>query len=369
MIRRKNRVICIIFTGFFLLLISKKQKIFENEKKVKLNNNNRYIVYECIEGMGLCGGWGDRLKGIYSAYAWSLLSKRKFYININKPCPLTNMLEPNNIDWNTSFSELYNNNPTKEFFNKIDNNIFKESIINFKLDEFERNTTDIIIIRNNLDWLESMSKNRHIQERLRQLGFNTNEFKMQFLFQKWFNKLFKLNSNLEIKYKYYLNLIKPNNNIKLICAQIRTDFLRRGAASLFWNYIRNNFIKKDEKKYNIFLTTDLSQIEIEGKEEFGEKLFLINGTIVHIDQTVRKSSIWDYLFFRKPKFNLKCPNEIEKTFLDFYMLQNCDMAIISESGFGKLGVWNRLNPNENLVMINKKQQVEIKNSTNELFIF
>ncbi len=73
--------------------------------------------------------------------------------------------------------------------------------------------------------------------------------------------------------------------------------------------------------------------------------------------------------FRKPKFDLKCPNEIEKTFLDFYMLQNCDMAIISESGFGKLGVWNRLNPNENLVMINKKQQVEIKNSTNELFIF
>ncbi len=85
MIRRKNRVICFIFTSFFLLLISKKLKIFENEKKVKLNNNNRYIVYECIEGMGLCGGWGDRLKGIYSAYAWSLLSKRKFYININKP--------------------------------------------------------------------------------------------------------------------------------------------------------------------------------------------------------------------------------------------------------------------------------------------
>ena len=86
-----------------------------------------------------------------------------------------------------------------------------------------------------------------------------------------------------------MNLIKPNNNIKLICAQIRTDFLRRGAASLFWNYIRNNFIKKDEKKYNIFLTTYLSQIEIDGKEEFGEKLFLINGTI--LIATMIKTSI------------------------------------------------------------------------------
>ena len=61
--------------------------------------------------------------------------------------------------------------------------------------------------------------------------------------------------------------------------------------------------------------------------------------------------------------------EIEKTFLDFHMLQNCDMAIISESGFGKLGVWNRLDPNKNLVTINKKQEIEIKNTTNDLFIW
>jgi hypothetical protein len=51
------------------------------------------------------------------------------------------------------------------------------------------------------------------------------------------------------------------------------------------------------------------------------------------------------------------------------MLQNCDWALISESGFGKLGVWNRLKPNENLVTINKKQEVEIKNSTIDLFIW
>ena len=214
----------------------------------------------------------------------------------------------------------------------------------------------MIIIRNNLDWLEPMSKNEHIKERLIQLGYNPNEFKMPFLFKQWYGQLFKLNSKLDLKYKYYLNLMKPmNKKVKLICAQIRTEFLKKETVSLFWNYTRNNFIKRiNETNYNIFLTTDSKQIEINGRKEFGsDKVFVINGTIVNIDHTNIKSS----------------PYEIEKAFLDFHMLQNCDMAIISESGFGKLGVWNRLNPNENLVTINKKQEIEIKNTTNDLFIW
>ena len=130
--------------------------------------------------------------------------------------------------------------------------------------------------------------------------------------------------------------------------------MKQGGANLFWNYIRNNFISNiKNENYNIFLTTDSIQIEKDGKKEFGDKLFLINGTIVNIDHTVIRNS----------------PYEIEKTFLDFHMLQNCDMAIISESGFGKLGVWNRLDPNKNLVTINKKQEIEIKNTTNDLFIW
>ena len=67
--------------------------------------------------MGLCGGWADRLKGIYSAYSWSLISDRKFYIKINEPCELKNILEPNNIDWNTNFNELYKNNPIIKYYN------------------------------------------------------------------------------------------------------------------------------------------------------------------------------------------------------------------------------------------------------------
>jgi hypothetical protein len=230
----------------------------------------------------------------------------------------------------------------------------KYELSDYEYEKFNPNNSDFVFLRNNIDWLDPFSKNKHIRQRIIQLGFNPDEFKMQFLFKDWFNKLFKLNPILDKKYKYYLNLMKPNKHTKLICAQIRTEFLKKEAANLFWNYIRNNFIKsKKFKNFNIFLTTDSIQIEIDGKKEFGDKLFIINGTFVNIDHTVIRES----------------PYEIEKAFLDFHMLQNCDMAIISESGFGKLRVWNRLNPNENLVTINKKQEIEIKNTTNDLFIW
>ena len=96
MVKLKYRwIFLIISIGYSLCLwdyyFTKLLK-FKESKKLQ---TNKYIVYECIEGMGLCGGWGDRLKGIYSAYAWSLVSGRRFYINIKKPCNLTSFLEPN----------------------------------------------------------------------------------------------------------------------------------------------------------------------------------------------------------------------------------------------------------------------------------
>jgi len=354
----KNRKLFFLFLLVIIFLclaltfeLSKKNN--NNENKIK---NEKYVVLECIEDkVWLCGGWADRLKGIMSAYAWSLISGRKLIIHITKPCQLTYFYIPNEIEWNKDIDgilKIKNIKNKSSQFKLWQWGDIKYELSDYEYEKFNPNNSDFVFLRNNIDWLDPFSKNKHIRQRIIQLGFNPDEFKMQFLFKDWFNKLFKLNPILDKKYKYYLNLMKPNKHTKLICAQIRTEFLKKEAANLFWNYIRNNFIKsKKFKNFNIFLTTDSIQIEIDGKKEFGDKLFIINGTFVNIDHTVIRES----------------PYEIEKAFLDFHMLQNCDMAIISESGFGKLRVWNRLNPNENLVTINKKQEIE--NTTNDLFIW
>ena len=119
-------------------------------------------------------------------------------------------------------------------------------------------------------------------------------------------------------------------------------------SQIYWNYIKSNFTHNND--YIVFLTTDTRKLESEGTNEFGKDKVIINdGINAHLDRETN------------------CVH-VDKTFLDFHSLQNCDMAIISESGFGKLGTWNRLKPNDNLVMFSKKQEIIIKNSADDLFI-
>jgi hypothetical protein len=143
--------------------------------------------------------------------------------------------------------------------------------------------------------------------------------------------------------------------------QIKLIIIYYGNLKIYWNYMRTNFIK-NLTDYRIFLTTDTEDIEAEAIKEFGNEFVVTNGgPNNHLD------------FFGKLESN---DEKLDKTFLDFHSLQNCNMAIISESGFGKLGVFNRNNPNENLAMFSnmrpssefKEQKIKVKNSAYDLYI-
>jgi hypothetical protein len=88
------------------------------------------------------------------------------------------------------------------------------------------------------------------------------KFTMVYLFRKWYKKLFKLNSRLEIKYKSFLAKI---NSTELICAQVRIggkrplvnsdlQFTSINNTRIYWNYIKMNFINKTKNDYKLFLT-------------------------------------------------------------------------------------------------------------------
>jgi hypothetical protein len=65
--------------------------------------SDKFIAFECDihskYGKYNCGGWGDRLKGIMVAYGWSLITNRNLLINIARPCLLTSLLLPNEVNW------------------------------------------------------------------------------------------------------------------------------------------------------------------------------------------------------------------------------------------------------------------------------
>jgi hypothetical protein len=337
-----------ITCGIYFLILKHRDR--DNIKEdIVFESNSKYVVYECTSNR-LCGSWESRLKGIMSSYAWSLITNRKFLIRHEKPCLLTNVFEPNEINWNIkNITKMQNSN--FKVFDYIDNVKFKVSLTNYT--QFDTDET-FIVFKNNLDWLEPLSKNKIVIERLKNLNIDPNEFKLPIIFQKWYIKLFKLNKNFQLLYKKFLSKINTNKNGKIICAELkiankRDSFTDKKITMKFWDLIRKNFVKNDQN-YKLFLITDAKKIEIEAIKYFGKNKVVINeGLNVHLD---RENT---------------CKNT-DKTFLDFHSLQNCDMAIFSENGFAKLGLFNRDEPSSYLVMFSKKQKFIIINNTAELEI-
>ncbi|CAE7340862.1 unnamed protein product [Symbiodinium pilosum] len=62
--------------------------------------NSKVLVYVCT-AMSYCGGHGDRLNGMISAFVLALLSDRAFFIDSQRPVPLSMVLQPRpaGLDW------------------------------------------------------------------------------------------------------------------------------------------------------------------------------------------------------------------------------------------------------------------------------
>lgn len=108
--RSKTLVIKVIVSLLYLIILlvyMSRILAFINEKiDAVLSTSDRYIMYRCDRELdkNLCGGFGDRLKGILSAYLWSLLTNRTFLLRVTKPCNMVTLLEPNEVEWNREIS-------------------------------------------------------------------------------------------------------------------------------------------------------------------------------------------------------------------------------------------------------------------------
>ena len=288
---------------------------------------------------------------------------------MNRPCDFTNLYLPHKYNWNK-----YDNNIDKLFksenigyFDKAvlnGNDFFKErfSYINFTM---LKQTKKVIIFLSNRNLLETISKNNHshIQNRIKELGFDPKKFDMPYTFRYIYNHLFKLNPILQEKYERFLLKAKPNKDTQLICAQIRIggykhyyyrnyyDIISQPLdnAKRYWDIIRNEYIPKVKSdNYRIFVTTDNESVLKQAIKEFGQDYVVFNeGSFNHVDFIQNTGD--------------DCTS-VEKAILDFHSLQNCDMAVISRSQFGRIGLWNRLDPTKDVYQYNtdRKEFIKIK---------
>jgi hypothetical protein len=108
--------------------------------------------------------------------------------------------------------------------------------------------------------------------------------------------------------------------------------------SLFWRFLRENFISSGGDDWRIFVTSDVEVVELEAIEEFGsDRVIRIPGISSHVD--------------REANLGNDC-TRVAKPILDFHFLQMCNKAAISRSGFGRLGTWNRREPLKDVFVFN-----------------
>jgi hypothetical protein len=341
------------FTGFVVLNIFVYNVMLDSSADGKIsgiqptNHQRKYVIYQCLTN-DMCGGWADRLKGMMAAYVWSLLTNRTFVANVHKHCPLKGIFESVKIPWYDNVemvaAKLQSNELTSAKLYKINEIGFWEQIRQMNPAEYEKDK-DVIVIQNNIDWVQPLSENINLIERIREIGFDKSQFQPFKIFKKFYGDMFRFTPKLEAIYADYLNRIGSST---LICLQLRTLYnewhMTDSNMEKIINFTKEVLVPMAGRDYKILITSDLLDREIRAMETLkSHNSFRIDGTIMNIDLSVDDAL---------SKFSLKTMTDFdcasfEKTFLDFHMFQKCKIALIGQSGFGKYGLWNRDEPFEN----------------------
>jgi hypothetical protein len=395
----------LVFWSIALILIyylnhksSRNELELELEQIIKIRPSNQYlesdlshkfIVYSCTNEDYECGGWGDRLKGMISAYVWGQITNRTLLLKVNKPCDIIHLLHPNKIMWNKSIEDHYaclisgkNIKKIKIKKNKCqseksltavvlklyENNGFRSRVSSLNLLDYYKDKDIIYLNTLNRNLLPSMAKNKYIKDRLNELGLDPQKLDIPYLFKPFYDKLFRLSPHLEQKHQLFLAKAKPTPSTKLICLHVRMGnkllnhrmdlkFMASNDSIYFWRFTESIIKELDASEdYRIFLTTDTEHVEEEARKELDSSKIVTNeGEIFHMDRNDLKRD--------------DCAS-IEKSVLDFHSLRSCDIALLSGSQFGMLGLWNRNNPFENIYMFDSsnKNFTRIKFEMNDTYI-
>lgn len=334
------------FVVFNFIILRKNEKDFFFYSKNEIIEKSKYIMYECYKLS--CNGFGDRLKGIMSTFALSLLTNRKLIIRMHHICKFEEILIPNKINWN--FEQIRYKKLSSIIIDLNKRNSFSKFVDSKDILE-EYSNIDLIIVHSNYDIVTGLSKNKNLQMKLQSLGYSQQNFKIAFQFKKWFDHLFKLTKKYKRIFDQKRKLMKPKKNSKLICIQIRIGDkkmpikIEKKIAQKFWDFINWSFLKEKKTKQNfsLYITADREYLKNDGKNILNlDKIFFMKNTSIHF-----------------AKHNINC-SLVQNVIFEFYMLKICDIGIVSHSGFGILALWNRENPFENLYVFTPKNQTQLQ---------
>ncbi|CAM4848725.1 unnamed protein product [Rotaria magnacalcarata] len=310
---------------------------------IPVATGHRTITYKCS---GFCGGFGDRIKGIISAYLLALLTGRRFAIKMSSPLDITSVLMPNAYDWRLpdtiiQRSQLIVNRMTDASPSGIYLNM---SIHNFA-DSWK--PYDNILFESNLDDIIAVLSNPSFQPKLKTLGLKPSKVDHDKLVPLIYEILFDPSSDIKAMVNNALTIVRHSGS-PLICLHIRLgknpsipkdDFIfdRSSSANEMINFVDKNLTRKGDQLPFIFVTSDSDEEVIKVRQHYFGRSLALEGPILHIDRVSNCSKKTLYSGYLK-------------VVADFYMLGQCDTSILSYSGYSLQANLRRENPYQNLYL-------------------
>lgn len=311
--------------------------------------SDKTMIYSCES---FCGGWGDRLRGIMSVYILALLSNRHFMIDMNYPCDVLKVLQPNYVNW-TYVRHDKTKNRTRLTINTMrswqTSNV--GAIANtIKAKNFVKiwSQYDDIYISTNSDYMTPAIRNIYMQNKTQHLlgRIAISQATMQTLFDLLFELLFK--PSFIIHNRVDTILTKAHRR-HLICLHIRVGknptnpfdhaFTARANTTKAMIDFTDKYMLNRTSPI-IFVTSDSGQAISEVLQHYRDSSMTIVGPILHIDRFDRRSTTL-------------CEGFI-KVIADFYLLGECQTLVVSSSGFSSWANRRRERPQEELYIFNEK---------------
>jgi len=292
-------------------------------------SEGRFLVYQCKKRGRICGGLADRERGIISTFLLALQTNRTFVIDVDKPCKLEQFLVPNLYNWTRCKSFIQslpaNKSNTLQMYNNRKDypDLFNKSPTSEILSS---NGPQVLNIYVNMAPLQRILSANNIQKRVPWLK----DFTIREIIVIIYNILFVPNGRLIAALD---SLKSKQNNTLLQCAHIRYghsvdipsdqrvvfDRGRFNTTVLSSFFIRNAQDRHMES--SVFIATDLSDIHRQ-MESRHKNYIRLNTTISHID------------------YSNSCEGQYS-AILDQLALTQCDVLVLSFSGFGSLAAYLR----------------------------
>lgn len=322
-----------------------------NVRSVQECASRGILVYACENN--LCGGWGDRQKGIVSTFLLALLSNRTFVVRIKKPCGLETILAPSVYDWSIcrNFSE---SNNTKNSIS-VENVSAKTVLDSLKNSTLENELKEEHAIVLHINWyvlpkLQAISK----IQKFSWIWDLTHEEIVSIVL----NSLFKPNDRLLME----LNEFKTKNfqEKHVVCCHIRNgknpsipndSNLPKGRPNV--TTVESFLSKyKNSKRYALYLASDSE----ETKKNFSSlfpNLVVLNRTIVHVDRLGALQNS-----------DTACEGFFTAVF-EQYLLSSCDTLVLTRSNFGAVSAYLR-GSNKNLYLLEYSTNSVIKGNITDI---